>query len=137
MSWWLFIIFFPGHTIATGFNSGFGLSLKGLLLRIALQITILLTGYIVLRMAPDRRTSISIYGERTMNVYLLHSLVVLPFAYVVFPPFGEATVLQKMLMIVIPTSICLLFFTKPVDRLMKIIWNSSDISCDGKKNCRK
>ena len=73
------------------------------MLRIALQFTIVLTGYCILKVFPNKETFYTKYGKRTLYVYLLHGLVVLPFAYIVFPSFGVATFIGKILMILVPT----------------------------------
>ena len=118
--WWAIIYFFPGHTIATGFNGGFG-SFRGLILRIALQVTILVTGYLVLRIFPNKELWFTKYGTRTMNVYLLHAIIVLPFAFQVFPPFAEANWWLRILMIIVPTTLCIPLFSKRVDKLMRTL----------------
>ena len=81
----------PGLTFATAFNDGYSGNINGLMLRIALQFTIVLTGYCILKVFPNKETFYTKYGKRTLYVYLLHGLVVLPFAYIVFPSFGVAT----------------------------------------------
>lgn len=90
LMWWTIIYIRPGYTIATGFDGGYG-SIMGMILRMALQATILITGYLVIRLFPNKELWFTRYGVRTMNVYLLHSIIVLPFAYQVFPPFAEAS----------------------------------------------
>lgn len=119
--WFLVINIYPGLTLGTGFAGGFGLSLKGLLVRIVLQLTILITGFLILKIFPNRQCFYTKYGNRTMNVYLLHSLIILPFAYLVFPSFGDATLFGKVAMVVIPTICCIPLFSSVVDRIMKMI----------------
>lgn len=117
--WELFIYYFPGYTIATGFDGGYGLSVMGLLLRISLQVTILITGYCVIQVFPNKELWFTKYGKRTMNVYLLHGIIVLPFAYQVFPPFAEADWFVRIWMILIPTALCMFFFTRSIDKMIK------------------
>lgn len=108
-------------TYATGFYSGYGFSLSGLIGRFVLQITILVTGYLVVRLCPNKELIISKYGKRTLSVYLLHPLVVLPFAYIVFPKLQDADILQAVAMIFIPTCLCIGLFNKHIDNfVMKI-----------------
>lgn len=84
----------------------------------ALQTTILLTGYLVIRIFPNRELWFTKYGKRTMRVYLWHGLIVLPFAYLVFPPFGDAATWQRIAMIMVPTLLCIpLFFHLKKDRI--------------------
>lgn len=119
-AFWIAVIYLhPGLTIATGFNYGYGLSLKGLILRIALQATILVAGYWVIRIFPSKKVWFTKYGARTINVYLWHSIIVLPFAYKVFSPMADATLWQCVLMIIIPTGICLLLFSERIDKFTK------------------
>ena len=124
--WEIFIYTHPGHTIATGFNSGYGVSKFGIVLRILLQVTIIVTGYLFIRIIPNRPLSITKYGSRTMNVYLLHATVVLPFAYKVFPPLVDASIIVAVCMILVPTSICLIFFTNKIDTLIKYVFRQSN-----------
>lgn len=116
--WMLVILYRPGLTYATGFNYGYGnYPFLGWILRMALQTTILLTGYLVIRIFPNRELWFTKYGKRTMRVYLWHGLIVLPFAYLVFPPFGDAATWQRIAMIIVPTSLCIpLFFHLKKDR---------------------
>lgn len=119
--WEIFIYYFPGYTIATGFNSGYGLSVMGLLLRISLQVTILITGYCVIQVFPNKELWFTKYGKRTMNVYLLHGIIVLPFAYQVFPPFAEADWFVRIWMILLPTVFSMALYSQPIDTMMKKI----------------
>lgn len=119
--WMLIIYIRPGLTYATGFYTGYGLSAKGMVLRIGLQTTILLTGYLLIRLFPNKELSFTHYGKRTMNVYLLHAIIVLPFAYQVFPPFAETGWMLRILMILLPTVLCLLLFSKTIDKIMKLL----------------
>jgi fucose 4-O-acetylase-like acetyltransferase len=122
LAWEAFIYNFPGYTYATGFNSGYNHQLFQLLLRIALQITIVTTGWAVIMICPNRKFWFSKYGSRTLNAYLLHGLIVLPFAYQVFPPFCQANIYQKHLMIIIPTTLSLTLFSKTIDTTIKKIF---------------
>ena len=77
----VFICKYPTYTYATSFSSGYGFSLNALLLRVMLQMTVLLTGYLVIRLFSNKELWFTKYGKRTMNVYLLHGIIVLPFAW--------------------------------------------------------
>lgn len=119
--WWMIIYIRPGYTIATGFDGGYGLSIMGMILRMALQATILITGFLVIRLFPNKKLWFTRYGVRTMNVYLLHSIIVLPLAYQVFPPFVEADWLERIMMIALPTVLCIPLFSRVVDKTMKLL----------------
>ncbi len=69
---------------------------------------------------PRKEVWFSRFGSRTLNVYLLHMLVVFPVCYGIFSHLGysvELIVLNCMLAF----SICLLFFSATVDRKMKYL----------------
>lgn len=119
--WFIILSYKPSLAFATSFTGGYGSGYIQILFRIFLQISVVMLGYYVLRLFPKGFTWITPYGSRTMNVYLLHALIVLPFAYQVFPLFEDGTVLQKVGMILIPTFCCLFLFTRPVDVIMKKI----------------
>lgn len=110
--WLIFIYLKPGYTYATGLYSGYGSHpWLGVLFRAALYVTMSATGFCFLCLLPNRQIWYTKYGKNTLNVYLLHGIIVLPFAYCVFPPFADGTMLQRILMIVIPTAICLPLFS--------------------------
>lgn len=118
--WAIFIIKFPGHTYDTAFNYGYGFRIASFIIRCLLQITIIITGFIVLRLVPNYECQITKYGSRTLTVYLLHALIVLPFAYLIFPPLNSVpNIGVGILMIVLPTICCLLLFEKHIDRIFK------------------
>ena len=93
-----------------------------LLVRISLYATAVLVGYYVLKMFPNRKTFYTKYGGRTMGVYLLHGLVVLPSAYMIFRPFEYESNIHRILMIVLPVLISLIFFARPIDNFIKKIF---------------
>ena len=97
------------------------MSIMGMILRMALQATILITGFLVIRLFPNKKLWFTRYGVRTMNVYLLHSIIVLPLAYQVFPPFVEADWLERIMMIALPTVLCIPLFSRVVDKTMKLL----------------
>jgi fucose 4-O-acetylase-like acetyltransferase len=120
--WEIFIYNFPGNTYATAFSYGYNRPIIQLPLRIALQLTIIVTGWAVIQICPNKKLWFSKYGSRTLNVYLLHGLIVLPFAYQVFPPLCQANIYQKLLMIIIPAALCLMLFSKTIDTTIKKIF---------------
>lgn len=71
---------------------------------------------------PNKKMVLTKYGTRTMNVYLLHPYIVLPAAYYLYPPFGESTTTEQFLLVILPTIVCMLFFTKPVDAFIKYVF---------------
>lgn len=87
-------------------------------LRIVLQMTVAITGWCILMVFPNKQTFYTKYGSRTLYVYLLHGMVVLPFAYAVFPHFEEADLTTKILMVALPTSLCCLLFNRLISTFM-------------------
>lgn len=117
--WTVVIIVHPGLTYATAFATPYNNHpFIEMLLRIALQLTIAVTGGGILHILPNRGTWYTRFGKRTMSAYLLHALIVLPMVYLVFPPFAIASAWQRVGMIVIPTICCLPLFSKMVDVIL-------------------
>lgn len=115
--WIVFIHVYPGHTYRTAFNSAFnGDPIHGVLLQTALIGTICITGSLVWLLIPDRLLWFTKYGERTLTVYLLHGLIVLPTAYCLFRPFSEESMIGRIEMILIPTLICLILFNEKLNK---------------------
>ena len=69
---------------------------------------------------PHKEVWLSRFGGRTLNVYLLHMLVVFPVCYGIFSHLGY-NIWLVMLNSVLASSLCLLFFSATVDRIMKKI----------------
>lgn len=55
-----------------------------------------------------------------MSVYLLHGIIVLPFAYLVFSPFADASILQRFLMIALPVVCCIPLFTTKLNKILNL-----------------
>lgn len=125
--WTLVIIVHPGLTYDTAFAIPYGNHpFMKMLLRMIFQFTIIITGWSILNILPNRVTWYTCYGRRTMTAYLLHALIVLPMAYLVFPPFAIASVLQRVAMIVVPTFCCLPLFSLKVDTALGRILQLKD-----------
>lgn len=121
-AWFYFISIWPGQTYATGFAGPYmGHPVLKMCVRIALQVTVAVTGWCILMLFPNRQTFFTKYGSRTLYVYLLHGMVVLPFAYAVFPHYEDGTCLSRILMIAVPTLLCCLLFHRRVASLMQRI----------------
>lgn len=69
---------------------------------------------------PDRFCILSEWGQRTMNVYLLHMLVVFPVCYGVFSYYPMQTPYMQLNSL-IPCGICLCLFCAKIDRAMSYI----------------
>lgn len=117
---WAVILYYkPTLAFLTTFNSSYGGNWLLLPVRLLMYLTAFAIGFYVLKLFPNRKTFYTKYGSRTMGVYLFHGLVVLPFAYDIFPPFEEGDILENILMIGLPVVICLFLFSKPVDVIVK------------------
>ena len=117
---WAVVLYYkPNLAFYTTFNNSYGGNWMLLFVRLSMYITAILIGFYVLKMFPNRKTFYTKYGGRTMGVYLLHGLIVLPFAYKIFPPFENGSFIEKLLLVVLPVIICLLFFSKPVNNIVK------------------
>ena len=119
VAWCVILYHKPSLAFCTTFNGGYGGNWLYMIVRMSLYITAIGIGFYVLKLVPNKKVFYTKYGSRTMGVYLLHGLVVLPFAYKVFTPFEESDVLHKVLMIAIPVAISLLFFSKATDSTIK------------------
>lgn len=120
--WTVVIIIHPGLTYATSFATPYGENpILHLFLRMALQLTIAITGWCVIRLTPNRILWYSKYGRNTMSAYLLHALIVLPFAYCVFPPFADATLFVKVCMIMVPLVCCIPLFSGKIHKSLMIL----------------
>ena len=117
--WALILYYKPALAFLTTFNSSYGGNWLLLSVRLLMYLTAFAIGFYVLKLFPNRKTFYTKYGSRTMGVYLFHGLVVLPFAYNIFPPFEEGGILENILMIGLPVVICLFLFSKPVDVIVK------------------
>ena len=109
---WLIVLSFKPHLVfATSFTRGYGTGCVQLLFRLFVQVSVFIMSLCVLRLFPNREMWYTKYGRNTVNVYLLHGLIILPFAYVVFPRFEEGCIAQKIVMILLPTFCCIPLFS--------------------------
>ena len=119
--WTAVIIVHPGLTYSTSFAVPYsGNNVLQLLLRISLQLTIAFIGWCIIHIIPNKNVWYSRFGRNTMSVYLLHGIIVLPFAYLVFPPFADASILQRFLMIALPVVCCIPLFTTKVNKILNL-----------------
>lgn len=120
--WGIILYHYPYIAFNITFNSSYGGSIIQLIIRLLLYISACLIGFYVFKLLPNKITFYTKYGERTMGVYLLHGVIILPFAYTVFLPFELETPIGRILMIIIPIGISLLLFSKPIDSIIKKIF---------------
>ncbi len=67
---------------------------------------------------PNKETKLSKYGKRTLNVYLLHMIVVFPLCYGIFSKFDDS-ILFKVINSSLTCLLCAFFFTERIDALMQ------------------
>lgn len=104
------------------YKSGFYLSTSSSVVMVA-QI---LSSYVfimaicvcLIKAIPNSENRIAIYGGRTLNVYLLHMIVVFPICYGVFKHL-DYSLLNVVLNSLLACLLCLTFFTKKCDMIMK------------------
>lgn len=129
------IIVHPGLTYDTAFAVPYGNQpIIRFVLRVALQFTAAITGFCFFKIMPNRVTWYTCYGRRTMTAYLLHAVIVLPMAYIVFPfPFAEATLWAKMAMIFVPTICSLPLFSYTVDSVLNRMLGNTKNRCPDRR----
>lgn len=118
---YLFLNLTTGLLGQTSFYAGFGLSLVNLLYRILTFLLDFLLIPSVIILTPNRVLfgGVTMYGAKTMNVYLLHMFIVFPICYrlahpIMFEPLGY------ILNFVVVPLLCMLFYNKYIDRLIRI-----------------
>lgn len=76
----------------------------------------------LIQSVPNKALKISVFGSRTLNVYLLHMLVVFPVCYGIFKHLNYNAV-NVVLNSISAVLLCLVFFTKKCDSIIKRILN--------------
>lgn len=110
--------FFPGVVYQTGFVSGYGLSIRGFVWRVFTYFMCMAMCLAVIYAMPEKKLWFSKYGTRTMNVYLLHMLIVFPCTWYVGSAIKDEWYGYVFLIIGVPL-LCMPLFSKKVDCLMK------------------
>lgn len=110
----------PGVVYKTGFTGGFGLSLKGLILRAFTYLMCIAMCFCVIYAMPDRKFWFSKYGNRTMNVYLLHMIIVFPCTWYIGALIKDTWYGHVFLIVCVPL-LCMVLFSEKVDRVMRKI----------------
>lgn len=111
---------FPGIVFATGFTNGYGLHLSGLIFRLFTQIMCIIMSLSMILIIPNKQFWFTRYGSRTMNVYLLHMLIVFPICWHYCTPFMHTWYGYTTMIILVPLLCCLLFGTW-IDKMMRKI----------------
>ena len=84
---------------------------------------------------PDKKMLISVYGRRTLNAYLLHMSIIMPFGWYLSRNYATEWYGYVWNLFIIPSS-CLVLFTIFVDRRMNIILSIPDILKEQNQNER-
>lgn len=110
--------FHPGIVYSTGFVSGFGLSISGVLIRVFTIFMCMAMCLALIAMVPNKEYWFTKYGSRTMNVYLLHMLIVFPVCWWLTVSIRDTWYGIVINAVCVPF-ICMLLFSAKIDRLMK------------------
>lgn len=107
----------------SGLYIAFDSSLKDLTHMYLSYFFMLLISFLVIFSTPDRHYRFTCYGERTMNVYLLHMVIVFPLSYGLF-----AKITDDAFWVICNSSLCvgacLFFFSDAVDKwIKKVLYN--------------
>ena len=102
----------------SGLYIAFGSSSEDIIQMSLSYFFMLLIPFLIIFSTPDIHYRFTRYGERTMNVYLLHMFVVFPLSYGVFAKISDDTfgIVSNSLLCVLT---CLFFFSNVVDKWMK------------------
>lgn len=110
----------PGLAYKSGFYLAFSSGLETTILTAGSYVVIVLICLLLLLSVSRKQKWYSKYGTRTMNVYVLHMIVVFPICYGIFAHLAPSLpfrVLNSLLAVVI----CLMFFSNPVNKVMQAL----------------
>lgn len=110
--------FFPGVVYLTGFVSGYGLHLGGIVWRVFTYVMCVAMCAAMILAMPNKKLWLSKYGSRTMNVYLLHMLIVFPCTWHIGSMIKDQWYGHLFLIIGVPL-LCLPLFSRKVDSIMR------------------
>ena len=116
---------FPGFCYGTGFMGSHGLSIIGFTGKWGNFILTLVMSVCVILLMPNKQYSITRYGARTMNVYMLHMSIVFPLSWYCLRPIMDEWYGYVLYIIAVPT-LCTFLFSQEVDRFMKSILSLPD-----------
>lgn len=108
----------PGIVYGTGFVSGFGLSISGMLIRIFTIMMCMAMCLSLIIAVPNKEYWFTKYGSRTMNVYLLHMLIVFPICWYFTAPIHDTWYGIAINAIGVPL-LCTTLFSERIDNLMR------------------
>ena len=118
-----------GFCYGTGFMSVHGLSLRGVFMKWMNYMLVVAMSLSVIKLMPKRNLRFSRYGSRTMNVYLLHMIVVFLLSWNLLKPVMHEWYGYILYVVVVPV-VCLSLYSGLVDSFMNRILGLPDrISC--------
>ncbi len=118
----LLVHFNPGFCYSTMFVSSHGLHIGAFIARwIAYPIALALS-LLLIFIVPNKKYWFSKYGTKTMNVYLLHMIVVFPLSWWLFRPIMNEWYGLLIYVVGVPF-LCLFLFSEFIDKIMKHILN--------------
>lgn len=114
-----------GFCYGTGFMSAHGLSLCGVFMKWMNYILVVAMSLSVIRLMPNRKYGFSRFGSRTMNVYMLHMIVVFLLSWNLLKPVMHEWYGYILYVAVVP-ALCLFLYSRTVDSFMKRILGFPD-----------
>ena len=110
----------PGLAYKSGFYLAFSSGLSATIQTAGSYVVISLICVLLLLSVPKEQKWYSKYGARTMNVYVLHMIVVFPICYGIFAHLTSG-IPFRLLNSLLAVGICLMFFSDSVNKIMQAL----------------
>lgn len=107
-----------GLAYKSGFYLSTGLSVRSLAGFVISYLFIIVICISLISIAPNRCFKFSSYGSKTMNVYLLHMLIVFPLSWGLFSRYMDNLPMSLLNVIIVPVS-GIFLFSNVADKLIK------------------
>lgn len=114
-----------GFCYGTGFMGTHGLSLYGAFKKWMNYILVVAMSLSVIKLMPNREYGFSRFGSRTMNVYMLHMIIVFLMSWNLLKPVMHEWYGYILYVVVVP-ALCLFLYSRTVDSFMKRILGLPD-----------
>lgn len=111
---------FPGLKGFDSFTAYYGLNIKAAGFKWFMYIIRIVACTCIILLVPNKKYWYTKYGSRTMNVYLLHMLIIFPLTWGIIYPYRNEWYGMLACFVLTPL-LCTLFMSAPVDRFMKKI----------------
>lgn len=110
----------PGIVYGTGFMSGFGFSIKGLMVRIFTYFMCIAMSISFIGFMPNKKIWFTKFGTRTMNAYLCHMLIIFPCTWGIGPHIIDKWYGYVFLIVIVPL-LCIPLYSNILNRIMNKI----------------